>query len=68
MKRYDPEFKSQLIKEAQETGNVSMVARKHSVSVQTLSGWIRKADEPSDGDVAKKQVRELKKELVLKQA
>lgn len=63
MKRYDSEFKSQLIKEAQETGNVSMVARKHSVSIQTLSSWIRKAEAPSDTDASRKKVRELKKEL-----
>lgn len=39
-KRYPKEFKDQLIKEAQETGNVQQVAKRHEVSPKTLYSWI----------------------------
>ena len=40
MKRYNSEFKSQLIKEALEVSNASIVAKKHGVPPGTLHGWI----------------------------
>lgn len=47
MKQYSPEFKSQIIKEAQETGNVSMVARRHDLSPPTVYAWVRRSKKPS---------------------
>jgi len=42
-KQYTQEFKEQLIKESQEVQNVSLVARRHSVSPNTIHTWIRKS-------------------------
>lgn len=61
MKQYDVEFKNQLIKEATETGNVAMVARKHSIPAHTLYAWVRGAGTPKD--TSKDRVRELEQDL-----
>ena len=63
MKRYDPEFKKQLVKEAKETGNTSMVARRHGVTVQTLSAWVRQSKQPSRDHASQEKVRKLETEL-----
>lgn len=39
---YTDEFKEQIIKECQETGNVSIVARRHEISSSTIHTWIQK--------------------------
>jgi len=39
---YTDEFKEQLIKECQETGNISIVARRHDISPSTIHTWIKK--------------------------
>lgn len=41
-KRYTDEFKEQLIREYQETGNVALVARRYEISANTIHTWIRK--------------------------
>jgi transposase len=40
VKRYDLEFKSQLIKEASEASNATIVAKKHGVPVGTIHTWM----------------------------
>ncbi len=40
-KRYSPEFKSQVVKDAVEVGNASIVARRHGLSVHMVSRWVR---------------------------
>lgn len=40
-KTYDIEFKERLIKESLETGNASLIARKHNVHPSTVTRWIR---------------------------
>ncbi|NLC44236.1 MAG: transposase [Clostridiales bacterium] len=40
-KTYDVEFKERLIKESLETGNASLIARKHSVHPSTVTRWVR---------------------------
>lgn len=39
---YSIEFKEQVIKECQETGNIALVARKHNISSNTIHTWMRK--------------------------
>jgi transposase-like protein len=39
-----------------------MVARKHSLSVQTVYAWVRQSRDPSGAD-ARSRVRELEKQL-----
>ncbi|SHJ42299.1 Transposase and inactivated derivatives [Lutispora thermophila DSM 19022] len=41
MKHYDDKFKEQVIKECQEVGNISLVARRHDISKTTIFGWIK---------------------------
>ena len=63
MKQYSLEFKNQLIKEATETKNVAMVARKHSLSKPTLYAWVRKARQPKGEARAVARMDELEKKL-----
>jgi transposase-like protein len=38
---YTPEFKQQIIKEAIETGNCTIVARRYDVNPNVLARWVR---------------------------
>jgi len=40
-KRYSAEFKNKIIKEVKETGNASLVARKHDLVAGTVTRWVR---------------------------
>ncbi|SHH39637.1 Transposase and inactivated derivatives [Thermosyntropha lipolytica DSM 11003] len=40
--QYSDEFKEQIIKECQETGNVAIVARRYNISTNTIHTWIKK--------------------------
>ncbi len=40
-KKYDTEFKEKLIKEAKETGNSSLVARKYNIHPSLVTRWVR---------------------------
>jgi len=40
-KQYPPEIKMQIVKEAMETGNASIVARKHDISASLVNRWVR---------------------------
>ena len=40
-KRYSKELKEQLVKEAIETGNASLVGRKHGVDKSVVCKWVR---------------------------
>lgn len=40
---YSQELKDQVVKEAIEVGNTTMVARKHGLSQKTLNNWVQKA-------------------------
>lgn len=40
-KAYTDEFKEQVLREVDETGNMSLVARNHNVPTATLSTWSR---------------------------
>jgi len=40
-KKYSPEFKLKVVKEAIETGNNSLVARNHQLGSSMVSRWVR---------------------------
>lgn len=40
--QYSDEFKEQILKECQETGNVALVARRHEISPNTIHTWVSK--------------------------
>lgn len=40
-KRHSTEFKKQVIKEALETGNSSLVGRKHNISPSIVARWVK---------------------------
>ncbi|NSW89540.1 MAG: transposase [Firmicutes bacterium] len=41
MRQYIEEFKEQILAECQEVGNVSLVARRHQISENTIYAWIK---------------------------
>ncbi|NLZ54604.1 MAG: transposase [Thermoanaerobacteraceae bacterium] len=41
-RKYSDEFKEQIIRECQETGNVALVARRHEISPNAIHTWIKK--------------------------
>lgn len=40
-KHYSPEMKMQIVKEALETGNASIVARRHDIAPSLVARWTR---------------------------
>lgn len=40
-RKYTPEMKMQIVKEAIETGNGSIVARRHDISSSPVNRWVR---------------------------
>lgn len=42
-KRYPDEFKRQIVKEAEETGNATLVARRHDLVPGTVTRWVRES-------------------------
>lgn len=40
-KTYTPEFRNQIIKEALETGNSALVARRHDMNQNIVNRWLR---------------------------
>jgi transposase-like protein len=66
-KDYTQEFKEQILRESQEVGNVSLVARRHNISPNTIHTWRRKAKKigstkPLPADEAKR-IKELEARL-----
>ncbi|GFN36157.1 transposase [Tepidimicrobium xylanilyticum] len=41
--RYPEEFKRQIVKEVEETGNASLVARRHDLVPGTVTRWVRES-------------------------
>ncbi|KPU42970.1 transposase [Oxobacter pfennigii] len=46
---YSHEFKEQILKEVEETGNVTLVARNHGIPSTTIYTWVKSRKKPSDG-------------------
>lgn len=42
-KKYDEELKGQILKECNEIGNISVVARRYNLSSKTIYNWISAA-------------------------
>jgi transposase-like protein len=49
--KHSKEFKLQVIKEAQETGKISLVARRYELNPNMVSRWIREYKDGKFGDV-----------------
>ena len=65
-RRYPEEFKQQVIKEAKETRNTSLVARNHDLSPSLVAKWIRETDYPIPKDIPMtKENKEIIKENIL---
>ena len=65
MSKYGSEVKTQVLKEARETGNATMVARRHRIPAATVHSWLKGPN--VDVDTANAKVRKLQKELEAKQ-
>jgi transposase len=65
MSKYSVEMRAQVVKEAKETGNATMVARRHQVPPATVFSWLRGKD--LDARTASAENRKLRKELEEKQ-
>jgi len=61
MSKYSAELKAQVVKEAKETGNATMVARRHQVPAATVYSWIRGRD--LKANTANVENRKLRKAL-----
>lgn len=42
IRKHSDEFKKQVVKEALETGNSSLVGRKHNISPSIVARWVEK--------------------------
>jgi transposase-like protein len=66
-KEYTKEFREQIVKECQEVQNVSLVARRHNISSNTIHTWIKKTKKyGSTNPLPKnevKRVQEIEKRL-----
>ncbi|WP_438938594.1 transposase [Alicyclobacillus suci] len=40
-RKFSQQFKEQVVKECLETGNVSIVARKHNILSNVVNRWVR---------------------------
>ena len=61
MSKYRDELKAQVVKEAKETGNATMVARRHGIPAATVSSWVRGKNMPVE--TANGENRRLRKAL-----
>jgi len=62
VERYDKELKERVLKEVSEVGNMSAVARKYELKVQTVSSWVQ-AHKNKDQRGSKAELRKLRSEL-----
>lgn len=44
-RNFTPQFKQQIVRECAETGNVSLVARKHDINANVIRRWIKQVNE-----------------------
>jgi transposase len=65
-RRHTEEFKQQVVKEARETHNSALVARKHNLSPSLVAKWIRETDYPiPKGIPLTKETKELVKQNIM---
>jgi transposase len=53
-RKFSQEFKEKLIKEALETGNASVVARKYDINPTVVNRWIRDSKIQPEKEIQKK--------------
>ena len=46
--RYSAEYKQQIVKEVMETGNATLVARKHDLVAGTVTRWVRESKQSNN--------------------
>lgn len=62
-KKYDPEFKAQVVREVIETNNnTALVGKRHNLSQRTVYNWFAKEKDKSN-TADNKSLKSLKKEL-----
>ncbi len=66
MKNYELDFKLKVLKEAEELGNTSLVAKKYSLTPSTVFTW-KKSLENKELTIKEKSVKALQKELADKE-
>jgi transposase len=44
-RNFSTQFKQQIVRECQETGNVSLVCRKHELNVNMVRRWVKQASQ-----------------------
>lgn len=52
--RYSAEYKQQIVKEVMETGNATLVARKHDLVAGTVTRWVRESKQSNNPIVSSK--------------
>lgn len=62
-KTYSQDFKDKVVKEFEETKNLSVVARTNSVPINTLRQWVLKKYPQRDSRIPKRQTAKLEKEI-----
>jgi len=64
---YSPEQKAKVVKEAIETGNEALVARKHNIPQKTVNNWLLKQTNKKSIDKSKsfKHIEKENKDLKL---
>lgn len=62
-KNYDREFKENVVKECEETSNLTEVSRRHSIPLTTLRSWVLKKNNKKSPKIGKQEVERLQKEL-----
>lgn len=66
-KTYDPELKTKVLKEFEETSSLTEVARQNNLPLTTVRSWILKRDGKKSSQSQKRQVEKLQKELATSQ-
>jgi len=57
IKKHSDEFKKQVVKEALETGNSSLVGRKYNISPSIVARWVREEKPSPMKDMTKKALQ-----------
>lgn len=60
---YEQAFKTQIVKEIQEVGNISLVCKKHGLKPSTVHGWLnvnKNKDKIAEQKLNKQQARKIK--------
>lgn len=62
-KKYDSDFKAQIVKEVMETNNnTALVGKRHNLSQRTVYNWYAK-EKNKENKIGEKTLNSLKKEL-----